>query len=294
MAAGSLRAARAGLGLALALLAASSAGVAQAQPTLEVSSPRAKPGDALLLTVEGAAGMPSGTLGDRPLAFFPFARGFRAVAALPIELPPGAPVPVTVEVPGEGDAGPGALTAAVAVEDPQFRETRLRVASRYVEPPPKVRRWIKADQQAFNRAFAQPFVPPLFREGFDWPRRAELTSHYGDQRVFNGKKKSQHYGLDLQGKVGDPILSVNDGQVVMVRQCYASGGSVVINHGAGVYSVYFHLSRFQVKEGQTVRKGEQIGLVGKSGRATGPHLHWSMKVAGLYVDPESILRMDFK
>jgi murein DD-endopeptidase MepM/ murein hydrolase activator NlpD len=285
---------RAALGIALALLAVSLAGGVQAEPTLEVNPPRAKPGDALLLTVQGAAGLPSGTLGDRPLAFFPFARGFRAVAALPIELEPGAPVPVAIQVPAEGDAGPGTLTAAVGVEDPHFRETRLKVANRYVEPPPKVRRWIKADQQAFNVAFAQPFVPPLFQESFDWPRQVELTSHYGDQRVFNGTKKSQHYGLDLQGKVGDPILAVNDGQVVMVRRCYASGGSMVIHHGAGIYSVYFHLSRFQVKEGQTVRRGEQIGLVGKTGRATGPHLHWSMKVAGLYVDPESMLRMDFK
>ena len=119
-----------------------------------------------------------------------------------------------------------------------------------------------------------------------------LWQRFGDKRVFNGKMQSQHYGVDLDGAVGAPIIAAQDGEVVLVRHCYTSGRTVLLYHGAGVYSAYFHMSRTRVRAGQRVRRGQRIGDVGKTGRVTGPHLHFSMRVDGLYVDPASVLALD--
>ena len=88
------------------------------------------------------------------------------------------------------------------------------------------------------------------------------------------------------------MLAANDGRVTMVRDAWASGLSVVVFHGAGLHSVYFHLSKALVKEGDPVKRGQRIGRVGASGRSTGPHLHWGIRVGDLYVDPEALLRLD--
>ncbi len=254
---------------------------------------RVRPGDALLITVHGAARTPDGTIGDRKLEFYPIPGGFQALAGLSVDREPGTLL-VEVTSPAEEAGGRySVLHADVAVEEPHFRSKELAVAQRFIEPSPAAKRRMKRDQAAFNKAFARQFAPPLFTGRFAWPRAAEITGHFGDKRVFNGVKQSQHYGDDLEGAVGAPVAATNDGRVVLVRDCYASGRTVVVWHGTGLFSVYFHLSKFAVRAGQTVKRGDPIGLVGKTGRVTGPHLHWGMKLDGLYVDPESILRLPF-
>jgi murein DD-endopeptidase MepM/ murein hydrolase activator NlpD len=109
--------------------------------------------------------------------------------------------------------------------------------------------------------------------------------------MFNGKKQSQHYGTDLAGAVGAPVEATNDGLVVLARDCFASGKSIAVAHGGGLFSVYFHLSAIDVRPGDRVRRGQAIGKVGQTGRVTGPHLHFGMKVGDLYVDPESVYRL---
>jgi murein DD-endopeptidase MepM/ murein hydrolase activator NlpD len=280
--------ARARLLRALAALLAFLPGLSRAEPSLALQPERVRPGDALLVTVRDAAGAPEGTLGGRRLLFYPVSGGFRALAALPVETPPGQ---IEVEVRVNGAA---ALRASLAVEEPHFAEAEMSVAPKFIEPPLEARRRMKRDQAAFDKAFAQPFGPPIFRVPFAWPLDAELTGRFGDRRLFNGTKQSQHYGDDLSGEVGAPVRAANDGKVVLVRDCYASGRSIVLSHGAGLFTVYFHLSRFDVKAGAEVHRGDRIGLVGKTGRVTGPHLHWGTKVVDLYVDPESILRLSFQ
>jgi murein DD-endopeptidase MepM/ murein hydrolase activator NlpD len=119
-----------------------------------------------------------------------------------------------------------------------------------------------------------------------------VGGRFGDQRVYNGDVQGVHYGLDLKGRTGDPVAAANAGRVVLARHCYLSGRTVVVWHGAGVYTAYLHLSRMDVKPGQRVARGERLGRVGSTGRSTGPHLHWGVKVDGLWVDPESLLRLD--
>ncbi|MBI5070972.1 MAG: peptidoglycan DD-metalloendopeptidase family protein [Deltaproteobacteria bacterium] len=268
---------------ALVLLAAS----ARAQPVVTLSPAQARPGDAFLVEVRGAAAPVEGTLLGRTLQFFPVPGGWRAVAALPIEAPPG-PQPLAL------GAGGQALPAAVEVLAADFPERRLRVASRFVAPQPaRVRRRIAADQKAFERAYDQEPSPPLFSGRFALPRDDELNARYGERRTFNGKKPSRHYGLDIGGDLGAPVAAAQGGRVVLVRDCWGSGLSVVLFHGAGMFSSYFHLARVAVKEGAVVARGQLIGSVGRSGRVTGPHLHFGVKVGDLHVDPESVLRLPF-
>ncbi len=264
--------------------------------------PRARPGDAVLLTVHGVrpadAGSASATVQGKKVRFFPVAGGVQGVVALPVELEVGTlPIEVVVEpAASSGTAGATAgtrLTATLEVVDPHFPETRLTVEPRYIAPSPAEKKRMEEDQAAFREAFARPFEPPLFQSPFVRPRDANVTGQFGERRMFNGKKQSQHYGTDLAGAVGEPVLAANDGVVALVRDCFASGKSIAIAHGAGLFTVYFHLSGFTVRPGEPVVRGQQIGKVGATGRVTGPHLHFGVKVVDTYVDPDSVYRLAF-
>jgi murein DD-endopeptidase MepM/ murein hydrolase activator NlpD len=291
------------------------AGDVSVSPTLRVEPARARPGDALLLTVLGVPtadmGSVSATVAGRRVRFFPVQGGAQAVAALPVELEPTT-LDIEVRVGGAATSGTAAGSAAAAtsatpaapagtvtlraqveVVPPHFPETRLSVEPKFIAPSPAERKRMEADQAAFREAFGRPFEVPRFDGPFTHPRDAATTGQFGELRTFNGKKQSQHYGTDLAGAVGDPVRTSNDGVVVLVRDCFASGKSIAVAHGGGLFTVYFHLSDFAVRSGDRVRRGDRIGLVGKTGRATGPHLHFGVKIGDLYVDPESVYRLAF-
>jgi murein DD-endopeptidase MepM/ murein hydrolase activator NlpD len=258
-----------------------------ATPSARVTPGRALPGDVVLVEVVGAAAPPSGALAGRPLRFWPAGEErWLAAAPLPIETPSG-PAVVALDVDGL------MLLPALEIATPRFASTTLRIPPRFIEPPASARKRIAADQAAIRQAYAQPFGPPRVRAPFAVPLEVEPSGHYGDQRVYNGKTEGVHYGLDLPSPTGTPVPAGADGLVVLARDCYMSGKTVLLDHGAGVFSASFHLSRIGVEVGQQVDKGQVIGLVGSTGRSTGPHLHWGIKVDGLWVDPRSALRLDF-
>lgn len=265
--------------LALALLLS-------ATPSVVVAPAEARPGDAVLVRVRGGETPPVGALAGRPLAFWRAGDEWRALGALPIETPLG---PAAVFVDWGGLRAEGAFQ----VVDPGFPSRALTVSPKFVEPPKAVRARIASDRRAFAAAYERELSPPLFAGPFAWPRQDRITGRFGDQRVFNGKTESVHYGLDVAGPRGAPVLAANDGLVVLARNAYLSGKSVVLWHGAGIFTVYFHMDRIDVAPGKKVRKGARLGRVGSTGRSTGPHLHWSTRVAGLFVDPESLLGIDF-
>jgi murein DD-endopeptidase MepM/ murein hydrolase activator NlpD len=247
----------------------------------------------VLVTVRGLSTEPTGTLGGWPLRFFAAREGFQALLGLPVEQATGE-LEVKVTLPSaSGSAAPATLVEKLAVQAPNWRERVLRVASRFTQPPPEVRARLEEDRAAFSTAFAQPFGPLLFTRNFTWPRQARVTAPFGDRRTFNGQLQGQHYGTDLDGRTGAPVLAANDGTVVMARDNYAAGGTVLLHHGGGLYTSYFHLSRILVKHGDTLERGQRLGLVGSTGRVTGPHLHWGAKVDGRWVDPEVLLSLDF-
>jgi murein DD-endopeptidase MepM/ murein hydrolase activator NlpD len=278
---------------ALVLLSTSS--LAQSgQTRVDVMPGTAKPGDPLVVTVLGPVSDPQGTAGDRALHFYEIPGGYQAITGLPVELEPG-PVAIQLSARDLSGAKPArmSLEATVDVLPPNYPSRELTVAKKFIQPPASVRARIKADQAAFKKALSQPFAPLLFVQDFAWPRPQNVTAHFGDLRVFNGKKQSQHYGTDIDGRVGEPILAADDGRVVMVRDAYSSGNSVILFHGAQLYSMYFHMSEVEVKPGELVKRGQLLGKVGSTGRVTGPHLHFGVKVDGLYVDPATLLSIPF-
>ncbi|MFK5938779.1 MAG: M23 family metallopeptidase [Sulfurimonas sp.] len=123
------------------------------------------------------------------------------------------------------------------------------------------------------------------------PMQSKITSDFGKARVYNDTLKGYHSGTDFRAKIGTPIIASNDGKVVLATNRFYSGNSIIIDHGEGIYTCYYHLSKFKVKKGDMVKKGEIIGLSGDTGRITGPHLHFSARVGGLQVDPLQLITL---
>ena len=259
---------------------------AAATPSLELIPASAKPGDPVLLVVHGVEGVPDGTVGSLSAEFYRHGDTAEALVGIPVEEEPGL---LRVKV----TAGALTLDGGLEVVPPEFPERKLTVASKFVKIPKAAKARIKADQAAYQKAWATPFRPRAFGDNFEKPRDAVITAHFGDKRTLNGKKTTQHFGLDLDGWTGDEIRAANDGRVVMVRDCYTSGNTVLVEHGAGLITSYFHMSKFLVKPGQEVKRGELLGLVGKTGRVTGPHLHFGAHIGTLWVNPQALLALPF-
>ncbi len=125
----------------------------------------------------------------------------------------------------------------------------------------------------------------ISNQTFQMPIKSKVTSAFGNARIYNGKTKSYHSGTDFRAKVGTPIKSTNDGKVVLIMDRFYLGKVIYIDHGRGTYSYYCHLSNFNVKEGQSIKKGETIGYSGVTGRIMGPHLHYAVRLYNTTVDP---------
>lgn len=264
--------------------------LAQTGASVELQPGSAHPGEAVLIVVRGSTREPSGSLGGDPLDFFDYHGTYLALASVRVDQVEGA-LPLTVRLVTQGreqDVG-----GQLDVLPPDFRHRTLTVAPRFISPSKAQQRQMKEDQRAFDEAFDQDRVGPMFDDDFEWPRPAEVTAPFGDIRLYNGKKTNQHFGTDIDGSTGDPIFASNEGEVVMQRPCYGSGNTVVLFHGLGLFTAYFHLSRFDVKVGDHVDQGQRLGLVGMTGRVTGPHLHFGAKIRGRWVNAESVLRLHF-
>ena len=166
---------------------------------------------------------------------------------------------------------------------------RLTVDRKYVAPPPEEAARIRRDRQKVAAALAQPLPEQLWELPLDRPVPGTVSSLFGLKRVFNGQPRGMHRGLDLRGAEGSPIRACADGVVALVDNLYFSGNAVYINHGNGVFSSYLHMSKPLVQPGERVRRGQVIGLVGATGRVTGPHLHLGLVVQGESVDPQPLL-----
>ena len=131
-----------------------------------------------------------------------------------------------------------------------------------------------------------------FSTGFIAPIDGIITGVYGSQRVYNGEPKRPHFGLDYAGKTGDPVKAPADGKILLyVPDMFYSGGTMIIDHGHGVSSTFLHLSNAYVKVGDVVKQGQVIAAVGKSGRATGPHLDWRINWFNVRIDPALVLKI---
>ncbi len=263
-------------------------------PIVEIQPGTARPGDAVLVQLRHVSELPTGSLGVAPLSFFRVSEEYWALEGLSVEQPAGE-LEVRIKLSAEAGGSPAVdLTGSIEVLKPDFIERELTVANRYIRPSRADRKWMRDDRIAFDRAYHQAFEPPQFTANFIWPVDHAMTARFGELRLFNGKKESQHFGTDLQGRTGDPVVASNGGSVVLTRRCFASGNTVIVHHGINLFTAYFPLSKIAVRNGERVKQGQLIGRVGRTGRVTGPHLHWADKIDGQYVDAESLLRIRFR
>jgi len=130
---------------------------------------------------------------------------------------------------------------------------------------------------------------PMWTASFLKPRTSVVTSEFGSGRLFNGRLTTRHLGVDFRGAVGEPVRAANRGVVALVDNFFLAGNVVYIDHGGGVVTSYFHLSKTLVTVGETVKRGQVIGLVGNTGRVTGPHLHWAARYGANTVNPLDLL-----
>jgi len=180
---------------------------------------------------------------------------------------------------------------SVKVQSVEFPTTQLTVDDRYVQLSPADERRAVLEAQEIAAIHKTVTKEMLWREPFVSPIEGGVGSNFGHRRVFNGQPKNPHTGADLRASTGTPIQSTNRGRVVLAKNLFYTGNTVMIDHGLGVYSLYAHLSRIDVKKGQMVERGQLLGLAGATGRVTGPHLHWGVRVQDARVDPFSLVNM---
>ncbi len=160
-----------------------------------------------------------------------------------------------------------------------------------VVPPSKFYDRIKKEIKLVKKAKKIKIATPFYKSGFIWPATGIITGVYGSQRILNGIPKRPHFGVDLANKIGTPIISPADGIVILANNdLYFSGGTVIISHGKGLSSSLLHLSDIFVIEGQKISKGEIVGAMGQTGRATGVHLDWRMELRGVRIDPQLLVK----
>jgi len=173
----------------------------------------------------------------------------------------------------------------INIIDGAYKSETLRVApSRAIKAKMDIKR-IKKESIKAKKIYHTNTQKSYVTESYSYPLESKITSQFGTKRVFNGILKSFHSGTDYRAKTGTPITAVNRGRVVLAKKRYFAGRSIILDHGQGIYSGYYHLSALKVKVGDIVEKGDTIGLVGATGRVTGPHLHFTIHVNGAVVDP---------
>lgn len=167
-----------------------------------------------------------------------------------------------------------------------YEEQRVNgLPQKTVTPPPEVRERIAREAEAIYLARLTDSAGSDFLSGFDWPAPGIESGIFGSRRIDNGVPMAPHYGVDMAAPTGTPIRAPAGGTVMISDEYYLDGGFTLIDHGQGVSTSYLHQSKRLVKKGETVKRGQRIGLIGATGRATGPHLHWAMNWFEVRLDP---------
>lgn len=187
-----------------------------------------------------------------------------------------------------------AVTYTVTIVKEKFHVEHLTLPKDKVDLDDKaVARW-KAEQEQVKTSLATDSQAKLWQPGFVEPVNGRRTGIFGSVRIMNGQSRNPHNGEDISAPLGTDVLATNDGVVRLTVEHFFSGKGIFVDHGLGFYSMYFHLSEVLVKDGDHVKAGQLIGKVGASGRATGPHLHWGVKLNGARVNPYALLDLPFR
>jgi murein DD-endopeptidase MepM/ murein hydrolase activator NlpD len=212
-----------------------------------------------------------------------------ALAGAGLETKPGA---YPIELTAEGADGKSiTYQRRISLQRQRYPKAILKVPGRYTAPSPEELRQIEQDKEIKAQAFQTLSADRVWKGSFTRPVEAGISGVFGVQRVFNGTVQSTHQGLDFRVPPGTPVAAVNRGRIILARFLFFEGNCVVIDHGQGLLTLYLHLSKFLVQEGDTVQKGQPIALSGGTGRATGPHLHLAVRWQGVYLNPAGLLSL---
>lgn len=231
-----------------------------------------------------------GSLGKEKIYFYPGENNIvSALVGVDVEAKPSV-AKLRVKVKSIGGAQ-RETEISLKIKAKAFHKESFNVAPSFEQMSPETLAEIRREQEAFARVFATtaserfwdvPFIRPV-------PQDASASS-FGSRRIINGVARAPHTGTDLSAPAGTEVVATNHGRVVLVGNFFFAGGSVVLDHGGGLFTMYFHLSEFKVEEGALMRKGDVLALSGGTGRVTGPHLHWGVRLNNTRVDPLDLLR----
>ena len=281
------------VGLSCVLASPASTGAAalrrppETAPALRVQARPSAPGDVIVLTVIASRPLDASRVDvfDHVVPMWSTASATRwvTVIGVDVETKPGR-YPLTVR--GLATTGePVTVGGTLTVTSKAFGTRRLLVEPKFSEPPASERARIAAEARRLGALFSASAAERYWRPPFQAPVGARASSPFGVRSVFNGQPRSRHNGVDFASPAGDPVHAPGAGRVVLAEPLYFTGNTVLIDHGQGLYSLLAHLSRMVVKSDDVVARNDIVGYVGATGRATGPHLHWTVRLQGARVDP---------
>ena len=194
---------------------------------------------------------------------------------------------------GESKAAkPISWQKSVSIGKGKYRQIAITVPRQFTEPSPEQQQEIKDDQALKHAVFAKTALEREWSGDFLAPVSADISGVFGTARTYNGQTQSTHQGLDFGVPSGTPVDALNRGTVILARPLFFEGNCIMLDHGQGLMTIYMHLSKLEVKEGDEVKRKQEIALSGGTGRATGPHLHVAVRWQGIYLDPAILLKMN--
>jgi murein DD-endopeptidase MepM/ murein hydrolase activator NlpD len=266
--------------------ASSAAQPAPAAPvTIDMNARSVQPGEVVVLTVTAPAAKGAVRIKafNRQIPAFAIADGrWEAVVGIDLDVKPGTQIV-------RAEAGGVNATRELVVKPKTFRTRRLTVDPDFVTPPPSAEARIEADAKLLARTWESSAPERLWNTPFTRPVSEPANSAFGTRSIFNGLPRNAHGGADFLSPAGTQVRAPNAGRVLVARDLYYSGNTVIVDHGLGLFSMFAHLSAFDVQEGERVENRAPLGRVGATGRVTGPHLHWAVRANGARVDPLSLL-----
>ncbi|MCB1754889.1 MAG: peptidoglycan DD-metalloendopeptidase family protein [Gammaproteobacteria bacterium] len=252
---------------------------------LELPQSDTVPGGVAILEIgEAEATKPEARFGKKKVMVVANAGKWLAVVGLPLDLKPGRHT-IDIRLEGYNDWRP----VAFEVDDKRYTEQRLTIKNkRKVDPNEEDMKKIREDNSKIARA-KRTWTETVKTVRFDIPATGIRSSEFGLRRFFNDQPRRPHGGIDIAAPQGTPVYAPADGVVTEADDFFFSGNCIFIDHGQGLTTFYAHLSKIDVKPGQTVEKGQKIAEIGETGRVTGPHLHWSVGLNQTWVDPDLFL-----
>lgn len=244
------------------------------------------PGDVFIIKVETDGTKPSEAefLGNK-IPFYQV-KGGQLLAMVPVDIDT-APAKYNINI----TAGKDRYKTEITIRHHEFRTIKLTLPETKVTLSPEDEARAIREAELLNKIWPE-ITAPAWDGRFRSPTDTAVSTAFGVTRLMNEKKKSVHKGTDFRGKTGTPVKAINSGTVVLNEDLFFGGNTLIVDHGMGLYSIYMHLSRFSVSKGEKVSKSQVIGSVGSTGRASGPHLHMSVRLNSVSINPESLFKPD--